>query len=78
MALGVPAYYKEVLSRASATGRGERAVGAARSEGRVGIVIDGGEHLPGMLDKKTLGTSAGGLVHVIFNEYGPRGARATS
>ena len=40
------------------------------------VVIQDGELLSGMLDKKTLGTSAGGLVHVIFNEYGPAGARA--
>ena len=29
-----------------------------------------------MLDKKTLGTSSGGLIHVINNELGPTGARA--
>jgi DNA-directed RNA polymerase II subunit RPB1 len=46
------------------------------SVGDTRVVIDDGELLCGMLDKKTLGTSSGGLVHVIYNEYGPRGARA--
>jgi DNA-directed RNA polymerase beta' subunit len=46
------------------------------SVGDTRILIEDGELLTGMLDKKTLGTSGGGLVHVIFNEYGPRGARA--
>ena len=46
------------------------------SPGDTRVIIEDGEHLCGMLDKKTLGTSAGGLVHVIFNEYGPTGARA--
>ena len=46
------------------------------SVGDTRVVIEEGELLAGMLDKKTLGTSGGGLVHVIFNEYGPRGARA--
>ena len=46
------------------------------SVGDTRVIIDNGEHLAGMLDKKTLGTSGGGLIHVIFNEYGPSGARA--
>ena len=46
------------------------------SPGDTRVIIDGGEHLAGMLDKKTLGTSAGGIVHVIYNEFGPSGARA--
>ena len=46
------------------------------SVGDTRVIISGGELLAGMLDKKCLGTSAGGLVHVIYNEYGPRGARA--
>ena len=46
------------------------------SVGDTRVIIDGGEHLAGMLDKKTLGTSAGGIVHVTYNEFGPRGARA--
>ena len=29
-----------------------------------------------MLDKKSLGTSGGSLIHVIFNEHGPPAARA--
>ena len=46
------------------------------SAGDTRVIIEGGELLAGMLDKKTLGTSAGGLIHVIYNEHGPRGARA--
>jgi len=46
------------------------------SVGDTRVIIEDGELLAGMLDKKCLGTSAGGIIHVIFNEYGPRGARA--
>jgi len=46
------------------------------SPGDTRVIIEAGELLAGMLDKKSLGTSAGSLIHIIFNEYGPRGARA--
>jgi len=46
------------------------------SPGDTRVIIDSGELLAGMLDKKTLGTSSGGLIHVINNELGPTGARA--
>mmetsp|Transcript_15235 Transcript_15235/g.35010 ORF Transcript_15235/g.35010 Transcript_15235/m.35010 type:complete len:1631 (-) Transcript_15235:547-5439(-) len=40
------------------------------------VLIDSGELLSGMLDKKSLGTSGGSLIHVIMNEHGPGAARA--
>jgi len=46
------------------------------SPGDTRVIIESGELLAGMLDKKTLGTSSGGLIHVINNELGPGGARA--
>jgi DNA-directed RNA polymerase II subunit RPB1 len=35
------------------------------------VIIQNGILLSGIIDKKTIGTSEGGLVHVIFNDYGP-------
>ena len=46
------------------------------SPGDTRVLIENGELLCGMLDKKSLGTSAGSLIHVIMNQFGPRGARA--
>ena len=46
------------------------------SAGDTRVVIDSGELVCGMLDKKSLGTSSGSLIHVIANEFGPQGARA--
>ena len=40
------------------------------------VVIQKGELLAGTLCKKSLGASAGGLVHVIWMEFGPDAARA--
>jgi DNA-directed RNA polymerase II subunit RPB1 len=40
------------------------------------LLIGGGELLAGMLDKKMLGTSGGAIVHTIWLEHGPQGARA--
>ena len=40
------------------------------------VVIEEGELICGMLDKKSLGTSGGSLIHVTWNEYGPPAARA--
>ena len=39
------------------------------------VIIDRGELLAGIIDKKTLGKSAGGLVHVIMNDAAPEDAR---
>lgn len=36
------------------------------------VVISSGILLCGIVDKKTVGSSAGGLVHVTWKEYGPR------
>ncbi|KAJ5676786.1 DNA-directed RNA polymerase II subunit RPB1 [Penicillium maclennaniae] len=36
-----------------------------------GLLIHGGQLLYGMLSKKTVGASGGGVIHTIFNEYGP-------
>jgi len=46
------------------------------SPGDTRVVIDRGELLCGMLDKKSLGTGAGGVIHTIANEFGPQGVRA--
>ena len=35
------------------------------------IVIKDGKMVDGILDKSLLGTKSGGLVHVIYNDYGP-------
>lgn len=35
------------------------------------VYIKRGELLSGILDKNTLGTSGGSLIHIIFNDYGP-------
>lgn len=47
------------------------------SPGDTRVIIDRGELLTGMLDKKALGTGAGGIIHIIANEFGPqvRGGR---
>ncbi|KAJ2501612.1 DNA-directed RNA polymerase II core subunit rpo21 [Coemansia sp. RSA 1972] len=39
------------------------------------VIVQNGELVCGMLDKKTVGASAGGLVHTIFNEFGPEVTR---
>jgi DNA-directed RNA polymerase II subunit RPB1 len=41
------------------------------SPGDTKVLIEGGELLAGIVCKKTVGTSAGGLIHVIFREHGP-------
>ncbi|KAF7739231.1 DNA-directed RNA polymerase II largest subunit [Penicillium ucsense] len=35
-----------------------------------GILIQNGQLMYGMLSKKTVGASGGGVIHIIFNEYG--------
>jgi DNA-directed RNA polymerase II subunit RPB1 len=46
------------------------------SAGDTRVEVHDGELMMGMLDKKSLGTSGGSLIHIIANEYGPTGARA--
>ncbi|KAL4260389.1 DNA-directed RNA polymerase subunit [Pleurotus pulmonarius] len=41
-----------------------------------GMCIENGEIIWGIVEKKTVGASQGGLVHVVFREKGPEGARA--
>ncbi|EFQ98500.1 DNA-directed RNA polymerase II subunit RPB1 [Nannizzia gypsea CBS 118893] len=36
-----------------------------------GVLVHGGELMYGMFSKKTVGATGGGVVHTIFNEYGP-------
>lgn len=36
-----------------------------------GLLIHGGELMYGLLSKKIVGASAGGVIHTIYNEYGP-------
>ncbi|BAE57665.1 hypothetical protein F9C07_2225934 [Aspergillus flavus] len=36
-----------------------------------GLLIHGGQLMYGMFSKKTVGASGGGVIHTIFNEYGP-------
>lgn len=46
------------------------------SPGDTRVLVQDGELLAGILCKRTVGSSAGGLIHVIFNEHGPDAARA--
>lgn len=39
-----------------------------------GLLVHGGQLMYGMFSKKTVGASGGGIVHTIFNEYGPETA----
>ncbi|KAI1965369.1 DNA-directed RNA polymerase II core subunit rpo21 [Ophidiomyces ophidiicola] len=36
-----------------------------------GLLVHGGELMYGMFSKKTVGATGGGIVHTIYNEYGP-------
>ena len=40
-----------------------------------GILIENGEIVYGIVDKKTVGASMGGLIHVVFREKGPEATR---
>ena len=40
------------------------------------VHISQGQHLSGILDKKALGGSEGGLVHIIWKDHGPEAAKA--
>ncbi len=39
-----------------------------------GLLISGGELMYGLLNKKTVGASGGGVIHIVFNEKGPEAA----
>ncbi|PGH06206.1 hypothetical protein AJ79_06594 [Helicocarpus griseus UAMH5409] len=39
-----------------------------------GLLVHGGELMYGMFSKKTVGATGGGIIHTIFNEYGPETA----
>ncbi len=41
-----------------------------------GLYISGGDLIFGSFSKKTVGVGKGGLIHIIFNEYGPEAAMA--
>jgi DNA-directed RNA polymerase II subunit RPB1 len=41
-----------------------------------GLLVHGGQLMYGMFSKKTVGASGGGVIHTIFNEYGPETAVA--
>jgi DNA-directed RNA polymerase II subunit RPB1 len=45
------------------------------SPGDTKVLIEAGELLTGIVCKKTVGSAAGGLIHVIMNEHGPNVAR---
>ncbi|KAI6111258.1 hypothetical protein F5141DRAFT_1274774 [Pisolithus sp. B1] len=40
-----------------------------------GMMVDNGEILYGIVDKKTVGATQGGLIHVVFREKGPEATR---
>ncbi|KAG9310372.1 DNA-directed RNA polymerase II, subunit 1 [Chiua virens] len=40
-----------------------------------GMMVDNGEILFGIVDKKTVGATQGGLIHVVFREKGPEATR---
>ena len=40
-----------------------------------GMMIENGEIIFGIVEKKTVGASQGGLVHVVFREKGPEATR---
>ena len=40
-----------------------------------GVLIENGELIFGIVEKKTVGASQGGLVHVVFREKGPEATR---
>ena len=39
------------------------------------MLIENGEIVFGVVDKKTVGATLGGLVHVVFREKGPESTR---
>jgi DNA-directed RNA polymerase II subunit RPB1 len=41
-----------------------------------GMMVDNGEILFGIVDKKTVGATQGGLIHVVFREKGPEATRS--
>lgn len=45
------------------------------SPGDTKVVVENGELICGIVCKKTVGTSGGGLIHVIMNQHGPEVAK---
>ncbi|KAI8905393.1 hypothetical protein DFJ77DRAFT_484485 [Powellomyces hirtus] len=45
------------------------------SSGDIRVIIKAGVHLAGIISKRTIGTSSGGLIYVIFNDHGPSAGR---
>ncbi|KAG0244439.1 DNA-directed RNA polymerase II subunit rpb1 [Actinomortierella wolfii] len=45
------------------------------SPGDTKVIVENGELLAGIVCKKTVGTSGGGLIHVIMNQHGPEVAK---
>lgn len=45
------------------------------SVGDTKVIIQDGVHLAGIISKKTIGATAGGLVHIIYNDHGAEAAR---
>ena len=39
------------------------------------VIIEKGELLAGIVDKKSIGNSEGGIIHILMNESGPESAR---
>ena len=45
------------------------------SPGDTRVIIQNGDFLSGIICKKTVGTSSGGILHIIFNDHGPEVAK---
>ncbi len=45
------------------------------SPGDTRVLIQGGVHLTGIISKKAIGATAGGLMHIIYNDHGHEAAR---
>ncbi|TPX58807.1 DNA-directed RNA polymerase [Powellomyces hirtus] len=45
------------------------------SPGDTRVIFKAGVHLAGIISKRTIGASSGGLIHVIFNDHGPSAGR---
>ena len=45
------------------------------SPGDTRVLIKGGVHLTGIISKKAIGATAGGLMHIIYNDHGHEAAR---
>ena len=69
---------KQILSMAIPRGINIHRSSAPKSSHPVfddGMMIENGEIIYGIVEKKTVGASQGGLVHVVFREKGPEATR---